>query len=236
MRLRGHLPNDTLYQSLSPRWWENVTFSIFLYDDPNLPPSPSVPADSNGAKEKAAFPGSHFVHQQYSILPKRGRREEGGGGGGGMGFLFTVASSILMVYPSAAGLAATTVSALVAGCEEAACYLLFADRYTQRRGGSGRKHEGPFIVGAATVRERFLGFQKMDTPSPLPLYQGCTILTTLIHPAPAATRADGRRNFHALVIPLNTKNCKKTSSLDRGFQGPSATGEETFFNHTMTQH
>lgn len=48
----------------------------FLYDDPNLPPSPSVPADSNGAKEKAAFSGSHFVHQQYSILPKRGRGEE----------------------------------------------------------------------------------------------------------------------------------------------------------------
>lgn len=54
----------------------------------------------------------------------------------------------------------------------------------------------------------------MDTPSPLPLYQGCTILTTLIHPAQAAMRADGRRNFHALVIPLNTKNRKKTTSPD----------------------
>lgn len=74
--LWGHLPDDTLYQSLSLRWWENATFSIFLYDDPNLPPSPSVPADSSRAKEKAALSGSHFVHQQYSTLPKQGRWEE----------------------------------------------------------------------------------------------------------------------------------------------------------------
>lgn len=86
-----------------------------------------------------------------------------------MGFLFTVASSILMVYPSAAGLAATTVSTLVPGCEEAACYLLFADRYTQRWGGSGRKYEGPFIVGPLSSRSVFLDPKKWTPRRPSPL-------------------------------------------------------------------
>lgn len=92
-------------------------------------------------------------------------------GGGGRrrwwnGLLFTVASSILMVYPSTAGLAATTVSTLVPGCEEAACYLLFADRYTQRCGGSGRKCEGPFIVGPLSSRSVFFDSKKWTPIAP----------------------------------------------------------------------
>lgn len=33
-QLWGHLPDDTLYQSLSPRWWENAIFSIFCMMTP----------------------------------------------------------------------------------------------------------------------------------------------------------------------------------------------------------
>lgn len=134
-RLRGHSPDDTLYQSLSPPWSEKRYILHFLYDDPNLPPSPSVPADSSGGQRESRTFRFSFCPSAVFHSPKTGEV----GGGGGLGFLFTVASSILMLYPSAAGLAATTVSTLVPGCEEAACYLLFADRYTQRCGGSGEK-------------------------------------------------------------------------------------------------
>lgn len=93
--IRDQLVNNILYQSLSLGYWENATFSI-LFDDPNLPPSPLSPADSNEAKKKAMFSGFHFVHQHYSIL-------QGGGKGRGSvyGYLFH-----LDVLSSTAGLAA----------------------------------------------------------------------------------------------------------------------------------
>lgn len=83
---------------------EKMLYSPFLYDDPNLPPSPPVPADSNGgeAKQKAMFSGFHFVHQHYSVL-RAGRWEWGGWWGDGpvYSYLFH-----LDVLSSAAGLAA----------------------------------------------------------------------------------------------------------------------------------
>lgn len=44
---------------------QSAIFS-FSFDDPNLPPSPLVPADSKAAKKKAVFSAFHFVHQHYS--------------------------------------------------------------------------------------------------------------------------------------------------------------------------
>lgn len=82
---------STTYQSLSLGYLVTKQSAIFslLFDDPNLPLSPLVPADSNKAKKKAMFSGFHFVHQHYSIAT------EGMGG-----VLFTATSSILMFYPA----------------------------------------------------------------------------------------------------------------------------------------
>ncbi len=74
---------------------QSAIFSL-LFDDPNLPLSPLVPADSNQAKKKAMFSGFHFVHQHYSTA-QEGRR----GGDPVYGYLFH-----LDVLPSTAGLAA----------------------------------------------------------------------------------------------------------------------------------
>lgn len=52
---------------------QSAIFSLLL-DDPNLPVSPLVPADSNKAGERVVFSTSHFLHQQNSIA-KRGTRE-----------------------------------------------------------------------------------------------------------------------------------------------------------------
>lgn len=79
-----------------------MLYSLFLLDDPNLPPSPLVPADSNEAEKKAMFSGFHFVHQHSSIA-RGGMGVEGEGVGGGpvYGYLFH-----LDVLSSTAGLAA----------------------------------------------------------------------------------------------------------------------------------
>lgn len=165
LRLWGHEPGDALYQSLSPRCWENAIFSIFFG---MMTPIcrlhlPSL-LTQTGPKRKSRF--QVFI---LSISSIPFSQNGGGGGGSGMGFLFTVASSILMVHPGAAGLAATTVSTLVAGCGETARYHLFADRYTQRWGGRGRKCEGPFILGPLSSGSVFFAYKKWTPHRSSPL-------------------------------------------------------------------
>lgn len=50
---------------------QSAIFSV-LSDDPNLPVSPLVPADSNKAGERVVFSSSHFFHQHNSIALERG--------------------------------------------------------------------------------------------------------------------------------------------------------------------
>ncbi len=117
---------STTYQSLSLTLWHlgnkvKCFFFSLLSDDPNLHPSPLVPADSNKAKKKAMFSGFHFVHQHYSIA-------QWGRGGG---------SCLRLPLPSWCSImhsrfGSSTVSTLVHGCEETTCYLLYADRHGER--------------------------------------------------------------------------------------------------------
>lgn len=154
VHLWGHLPDDTLYQSLSPRWWENAIFSIFCMMTPICRLHLPSLLTQAGQKRK---PRVQVLILSISSIPFS---QIGGGGRRRWwnGLLFTVASSILMVYPSTAGLAATTVSTLVPGCEEAACYLLFADRYTQRCWREREEVWRPIYRGAAIIKECFLWF------------------------------------------------------------------------------
>lgn len=114
---------------------EKTLYSPFLYDDPNLPPSPPVPADSNGGpKRKPCF--QVFISSISTILYSEA---EAGG------FCLRLPlPSWCSIQRSRFG--STTVSTLVHGCEETTCYLLFADRYTERWGESRGMCVGPFIV------------------------------------------------------------------------------------------
>lgn len=73
---------------------QSATFS-HLFDDPNLPPSPLVPADSNKAKKKAVFFRFSFCPSALFYCS-----EEDGDGDGDGGVPFTATSSILMFSPA----------------------------------------------------------------------------------------------------------------------------------------
>lgn len=136
---------------------EKTLYSPFSYDDPNLPPSPPVPADSNrGPKRKPCF--QVFISSISTILYSEG---EAGG------FCLRLPlPSWCSIQRSRFG--STTVSTLVHGCEETTCYLLFADRYTERWGERRGNVCRPIYSGQLSSRSILLDYKKCTASFPLP--------------------------------------------------------------------
>lgn len=113
--LRDHIVNNILYQSLSLGYSENAICSI-LFDDLN---SPLSLLTRTRLKKSRVFRFSFCPSALFYFT------------GGGKRFCLQLPlPSWCSIQCSRFG--STTVSTLVHGCEETTCYLLFADRHTER--------------------------------------------------------------------------------------------------------
>lgn len=162
-RLWGHLPDDTLYQSLSRWWWENAIFFNFCMMTPICRLHLPSLLTQAGPKRKTRF--QVFI-LSISSIPF----SQNGAGGRRCWIGLSVYSRLFHLdgLPQHSRLGSNYSEHIRAwlwrsGMLSPLCWKIHAAMWRE-----GEKVWRRIYPGAAIIKECFLWFEKMDTPCPFP--------------------------------------------------------------------